>query len=140
LTGPDQALVIFFIVCYTLQAKTDYIDPPCSAGTGRATVHREEVKGLRKYEVVYIIRPDLDEEGTAAVVTRFSELVTNQGGEVLKIDQWGKRRLAFEVKDFREGFYVVMHMDAESPVATELDRVFKISDSVIRHIIVREEE
>ena len=95
---------------------------------------------MRKYEVVYIIRPDLDEEANTAVIDRFSDLVANQGGEVLKIDKWGKRRLAFEVKDFREGFYVVMHIDAESPVAAELDRVFKISDSVIRHIIVREEE
>ena len=95
---------------------------------------------MRKYEVVYIIRPDLDEEANTAVIDRFSDLVATQGGEVLKIDKWGKRRLAFEVKDFREGFYVVMHIDAQSAVATELDRVFKISDSVIRHIIVREEE
>jgi len=95
---------------------------------------------LRKYEVVYIIRPDLDEDNNTAVIDRFSDLVTNQGGEVLKIDKWGKRRLAFEVKDFREGYYVVMHIDAESQVASELDRVFKISDSVIRHIIVREEK
>ena len=95
---------------------------------------------MRKYEVVYIIRPDLDEDNNTAVIDRFSDLVTNQGGEVLKIDKWGKRRLAFEVKDFREGYYVVMHIDAESQVASELDRVFKISDSVIRHIIVREEK
>lgn len=95
---------------------------------------------MRKYEVVYVIRPDLDEEGTQAVIDRFSELVANQGGEVLKIDKWGKRRLAFEVKDFREGFYVIMHIDAEPKVADELDRVFKITDSVIRFIIVREDE
>jgi small subunit ribosomal protein S6 len=111
--------------------------PLLSAGP---LVHREEVKGLRKYEVVYVIRPDLDEEGTTAVIDRFTDLVTTQGGEVVKIDKWGKRRLAFEVKDFRDGFYVVMHMDAEPKVADELDRVFKISDSIIRFIIVREDE
>jgi small subunit ribosomal protein S6 len=98
------------------------------------------VKSLRKYEVVYVIRPDLDEENTTAVIDRFSELVKTQGGEVLNIDKWGKRRLAFEVKDFREGFYVIMHMNAEPQVADELDRVFKITDSIIRFIIVRDDE
>lgn len=95
---------------------------------------------MRKYEVVYVIRPDLDEENTTAVIDRFADLVASQGGEMLKIDKWGKRRLAFEVKDFREGFYVIMHIDAEPQVADELDRVFKITESVIRHIIVREDE
>ena len=95
---------------------------------------------MRKYEVVYVIRPDLDEEGTTAVIDRFADLVPQQGGEVIKVDKWGKRRLAFEVKDFREGFYVIMHIDAEPQVADELDRLFKITDSIIRHIIVREEE
>ena len=95
---------------------------------------------MRKYEVVYVIRPDLDEEETTSVIDRFTDLVTKQGGEMIKIDKWGKRRLAFEVKDFREGFYVIMHIDAEPQVADELDRVFKITDSIIRHIIVREEE
>jgi small subunit ribosomal protein S6 len=97
------------------------------------------VNGLRKYEVVYVIQPDLDEEATTAVIDRFSDLVTAQGGEIVKIDKWGKRRLAFEVKDFRDGFYVIMHMNAEPKVADELDRVFKITDSIIRFIIVREE-
>ena len=95
---------------------------------------------MRKYEVVYVIRPDLDEENTASVIDRFTDLVTKQGGEVVNVDKWGKRRLAFEVKDFREGFYVIMHINAEPQVADELDRVFKITDSIIRHIIVREEE
>jgi len=117
-----------------------YNNPPCSAVGGGAIDHREEVSGLRKYEVVYVIRPDLDEEETTSVIDRFTDLVTKQGGEMIKIDKWGKRRLAFEVKDFREGFYVIMHIDAEPQVADELDRVFKITDSIIRHIIVREEE
>lgn len=95
---------------------------------------------MRKYEVVFVISPDLEEDKTTAIIDRFTGLVVDQGGEVLKVDKWGKRRLAFEVKDFKEGFYVILHIDAESKVATELDRVFKITDGVIRHIIVREEE
>ncbi len=94
---------------------------------------------MRKYEVVFVHRPDLDEEKSTALIERFKDLIETHGGEVLKIDKWGKRRLAYEVKDLREGVYIIAHMNAEPKVATELDRVFKITDDVLRHIIVREE-
>jgi small subunit ribosomal protein S6 len=94
---------------------------------------------LRKYEVVYVLRPDLDEEKNAALVEKFKDLIESQGGEIIKIDKWGKRRLAYEVKDLREGVYILIHMNAEPKVATELDRIFKITDEVLRHIIVRED-
>jgi small subunit ribosomal protein S6 len=94
---------------------------------------------LRKYEVVYVLRPDLDEEKNAALVEKFKDLIESQGGEIIKIDKWGKRRLAYEVKDLREGVYILVHMNAEPKVATELDRIFKITDEVLRHIIVRED-
>ncbi|MFX4262975.1 30S ribosomal protein S6 [Pelotomaculum propionicicum] len=94
---------------------------------------------MRKYEVVFVHRPDLDEEKSAALIERFKDLIETHGGEVLKIDKWGKRRLAYEVKDLREGVYIIAHMNAEPKVATELDRVFKITDEVLRHIIVRED-
>lgn len=95
---------------------------------------------MRKYEVVFVHRPDLDEEKSAALIERFKDLIESHGGEVLKIDKWGKRRLAYEVKDLREGVYIIVHMNAEPKVATELDRVFKITDEVLRHIIVREDQ
>lgn len=95
---------------------------------------------MRKYEVVFVHRPDLDEEKGAALIERFKDLIESHGGEVLKIDKWGKRRLAYEVKDLREGVYIIVHMNAEPKVATELDRVFKITDEVLRHIIVREDQ
>ncbi len=94
---------------------------------------------MRKYEVVFVHRPDLDEEKSTALIERFKDLIETQGGEVLKIDKWGKRRLAYEVKDLREGVYIIAHMNAEPKVATELDRVFKITDDVLRHIIVRQD-
>lgn len=94
---------------------------------------------MRKYEVVFIIRPDLEEDKNTAVIDKFADLVVSQGGEMLKVDKWGKRRLAFEVKDFREGVYVIFHINAEPKVSAELDRVFKITDEVLRHIIVRED-
>ncbi len=94
---------------------------------------------MREYEVVFILRPDLDEEKGAGVVDKFKDLVEGHGGEILKLDRWGKRRLAYEVKDFKEGVYIILQMKAEPKVAAELDRVFKITDEVLRHIIVRED-
>lgn len=95
---------------------------------------------MRKYEVVFVLRPDLDEEKHTAVIEKFKSLVENQGGEVLKVDKWGKRRLAYEVKDLREGFYIIFQMNAETNVAAELDRVSKITEEVLRHLIIREDE
>ena len=74
------------------------------------------------------------------IIEKFKALIESHGGEVLKLDKWGKRRLAYEVKDYREGLYILVQMKAESKVATELDRVFKITDEVLRHMIIREDE
>ena len=95
---------------------------------------------MRKYEVVFVLRPDLDEEKTNEAIEKFKSLVENNGGEIASLDKWGKRRLAYEIDHTREGFYVVSKFKAPSAVASELDRVFKISDVFMRHIIVREDE
>lgn len=95
---------------------------------------------MRKYEVVFVLRPDLEEEKNAAVVEKFKDLIESHGGEIVKLDKWGKRKLAYEIRDFREGSYIVLQMNAEPKVASELDRVFKITDEVLRHMIVRDDE
>lgn len=94
---------------------------------------------MRQYETMYILYPDLDEEAIDTLINRFRDLVTGEGGEVVKLDRWGKRRLAYEINHVRDGFYVVMKFKAESNTADELDRVFKITDGVLRHIIIRED-
>ncbi|HHP51601.1 MAG TPA: 30S ribosomal protein S6 [Moorella mulderi] len=95
---------------------------------------------MRQYEVVYVLRPDLEAEKIAALVERFKNLVTDQGGEVLEISQWGKRRLAYEIKKFREGYYVLMKFKGKPQVAQELDRVLRITEDVIRFLIAKEEK
>lgn len=92
---------------------------------------------MRQYEAVYIIDPTLEEEQLAALVERFQSLVGNQGGEVQHVDRWERRRLAFEIKGRREGFYVVMNFRGISATETELSRVLGITDGVLRHMIVR---
>ncbi|MEW6663314.1 MAG: 30S ribosomal protein S6 [Bacillota bacterium] len=92
---------------------------------------------MRTYELLYIIKPDLDAEQTTATVEKFAELVRNNGGEIAKLDQWGKRRLAYEVQDYREGFYVLMQFKAEPAAASEVERILKISDNTIKYLITR---
>ncbi|HHY32147.1 MAG TPA: 30S ribosomal protein S6 [Firmicutes bacterium] len=92
---------------------------------------------MRDYETMFILKPDLEEEAVNAAVTKFQDLVTGGGGTVSNVDRWGKRRLAYEIAGYTEGIYVVMEFSAEPGVARELERVFRITDEVIRHLIVR---
>ena len=95
---------------------------------------------MRAYEVMYIIRPELDEEQNNAVIEKFKSLIENNGGEIAKLDKWGKRKLAYEIKRSREGFYVLIEFNGEAATAAELDRVFRITDEVLKYLIIREEE
>ena len=95
---------------------------------------------MRIFVSLYVLQPTLDEEAVKALVERFSTLITEQGGQVEKIDQWGKRKLAYPIKDFREGYYVLMNFSADADTPQELERVYKITDDVIRYLIIREDE
>ncbi|GLI07868.1 MULTISPECIES: 30S ribosomal protein S6 [Paenibacillus] len=92
---------------------------------------------MRKYEVMYIIRPDLEQEAVQATVEKFQNIINN-GGEITKHDLMGKRRLAYEINKLRDGHYVLVHFNATNEVISELDRVMKISDEIIRYLIVRD--
>ncbi|WP_270167002.1 30S ribosomal protein S6 [Paenibacillus sp. SYP-B4298] len=92
---------------------------------------------MRKYEVMYIIRPDAEQEAVQALVEKFEGIINN-GGEVTKSDLMGKRRLAYEINKIRDGIYVLVHFNATSEVVNELDRVMKITDEIIRYLIVRD--
>lgn len=95
---------------------------------------------MRSYEMMVIARPDLDEAGNQAVLDRVSGLITGNGGAIEKIEPSRKQRLAYEIKDFREGIYTVVNFKGEPKTAEELNRVLKITDEVIRFMIVRPEE
>lgn len=92
---------------------------------------------MRKYEVMYIIRPDIEQEAVQAAVDKFQGIISN-GGEITKHDVQGKRRLAYEIKKFRDGVYVLVNFNAEPAVVTELERLMKISDEVIRYLITND--
>lgn len=95
---------------------------------------------MRAYEVMFIVKPDLTDEQIQETIERFTNLISEHGGEVEKVDRWGRRRLAYDIEKFREGFYTVLHFQGSSEVAREMDRVLKISDSILRHLITRRDE
>ena len=97
---------------------------------------------MTKYEILYIIRPNIDEEAKNALVERFDTILTDNGAVNLESKDWEKRKLAYEIKKFREGLYHVVTFDAEpSSVATsEFDRLAKINTDILRHIIVKVED
>ena len=95
---------------------------------------------MRKYEIMYIIRPNIEDEAKKALVERFNSILTDNGAELLDSKEWGKRRLAYEINDFRDGFYQIMHVNAEAVAINEFDRLAKISEDIIRHIVIRDEK
>ena len=87
------------------------------------------------YEVVYIMDPAMGEEAIAAMIEKFKALVETEG-TVTAIDDWGKRRLAYPINDLMEGYYVLMTFTAAAAIPAELDRIFRITDGVMRSLIV----
>ncbi|MCR5176005.1 MAG: 30S ribosomal protein S6 [Anaerovibrio sp.] len=94
---------------------------------------------MRKYEVIFIVKP-MEEDAINAVVEKFSKLIADNGGTVESEDRWGKKRLAYEIKDSAEGYYVLFNVNAEPACVAEVDRVMKITDDLLKHMIVRVEE
>lgn len=94
---------------------------------------------MRKYEVIFIVRP-LEEEPTNAVIEKFTKLIQDNGGTIDKEDRWGRKRLAYEIKDNQEGYYCLLNITAEPACVKECDRVMKITDEILKHMIVREDE
>jgi small subunit ribosomal protein S6 len=95
---------------------------------------------MRNYEMMLIGRPELDEAGLQGLMDKVAGLITNNGGVVEKTEAWKKQRLAYEIKDLREGFYTLVYFKGEPRTAEELNRVLKITDEVVRFLIVRSGE
>ena len=95
---------------------------------------------MRDYEAMYILKSELDEEAISAAITRFEDVVKNGNGEIVKTDRWGKRRLAFEVDGKNDGFYVLMSFKSEKEATQELERLLRLNDDIIRHLVIKKEE
>lgn len=92
---------------------------------------------MNKYEVVYIIDPAVEDEARKALIAKFNDLITGNGGSVDKVEEWGKRRLAYAIDYKTEGYYVLVNFRAEAGLPKELERNLQISDSVIRYQVIK---
>jgi len=95
---------------------------------------------MHNYEIMFIVRPDVDEEGLKATREKVQATITGNGGEITDTQDMGKRRLAYEINKYREGIYTVYNFKAAANVVNELDHVIRISDDIMRHIIVNIDE
>ena len=92
---------------------------------------------MRIYEELFIMKPDVPEEEITAFIEQISAHITTAGGTVDKVENWGKRRLAYEIDDVREGYYVVMKFRSEADGAKELERRMRLNDAILRALVIR---
>lgn len=95
---------------------------------------------MTKYEIMYIIRPDIEEEAQTNLIERFNNILTENGAEIEKVDEMGKRRLAYEINEYRDGYYVVINFTGGEEAVNEFDRLAKFSDDIVRHMTIRDEQ
>jgi small subunit ribosomal protein S6 len=91
----------------------------------------------RDYELGFILNPEVSEEQSNAILERVRQIVNTHDGEVVRINQWGRRRLAYPIQHQRDGFYVFFDMILTPETVSELDRNLKVTEEVLRHIIIR---
>lgn len=94
---------------------------------------------MNQYEIMYIIDPAVEDAARIELINRFSDLVVKNGGEVERVDEWGKRRLAYTIQYKTEGYYVLMYVKAPADLPREIERNLQISDSVLRYLVIRYE-
>lgn len=91
----------------------------------------------RDYELGFILNPEVSEEQNSSILERIQQIVNNHDGQVVRINQWGRRRLAYPIEHQRDGFYVFFDMILTPETVFELDRNLKVTEEVLRHIIIR---
>lgn len=92
---------------------------------------------MRKYEIMYIIRPTLEDEARKTLIDRFDEILSSNGAEIIESKEWGKRRLAYEIDDLREGYYQLVTANAGPEAIDEFTRLANINEGILRHMAVR---
>jgi small subunit ribosomal protein S6 len=94
---------------------------------------------LKRYEVIVIVKSDLNEEDITALIERCQAIITDRKGVIAKVDKWGKRRLAYEINKQKDGFYFLIDFAGDGPIVAELERNFKIDDRILKFMTVKKE-
>lgn len=101
---------------------------------------QKEVTSMNKYELAVVVSAKIEDEERAAVVDKCKALVERFGGTITEVDDWGKKRLAYEIQKMKEAFYYFIRFDAESTAPAEIESRIRIMDNVIRYLIVKQDE
>ena len=114
---------------------------PCSSWRGRATKDQKEVLQItmNKYELAVVLNAKLDDDARADALEKVKALIERFGGTVTNVDEWGKKRLAYEIQKMREGYYYFIQFDASSETPAEIERRIRIMEPVIRYLCVKQE-
>ena len=95
---------------------------------------------MNKYELALVVNAKIEDEESAAVVEKAKEYITRFGGTITNVDDWGKKRLAYEIQKMREGFYYFIQFDASADCPAEIEKRIRIMDNVLRFLCVRQDE
>ncbi len=98
------------------------------------------MKKVRSYETTLVLRPDLEEEKREQIIERIKSVITDNNGEVTNTDEWGTRQLAYEIEDYRSGYYTFIEFDSPTDVLEKLEHNYRILGEIIRSLIVRKED
>ncbi len=95
---------------------------------------------MKRYEVMYIIRPNLEDGVRTALIEEFNNILNSYDSQNLKVNEWGIKELAYEISDSKKGYYVILDVEAKIEAINELDRVMKIRENILRHIVIARDE
>ena len=91
---------------------------------------------MSKYEIMYIMRPTLDDAAKTELMEKLANVITSNGGTISNVDDWGLKELAYSIQDMTKGYYVVLNVEADAACVAEFDRRSRINHDVVRHMIV----
>ena len=95
---------------------------------------------MNKYELAVVVSAKLEDDDRAATIEKVKEIISKHGGTITNVDEWGKKRLAYEVQKMREAFYYFIQFDAEPTVPAEIESRIRIMENVVRYLCVRQDE
>jgi small subunit ribosomal protein S6 len=98
------------------------------------------IADMRNYEFTFIAHPDVEDEGLAGVTEKVSQFIADGGGQVTNVNHWGRRRLAYPIQKQKEGYYVLMQVQLDPESIGELERNLKLTEEVIRYLLVRADD
>ena len=99
----------------------------------------KEVQDMAKYELAVVVNAKIEDDARAAVIEKIQAYITRFGGQVSDVDEWGKRKLAYEIQKMREGYYYFIHFEANATAPAEIESRLRIMDNVLRFLCVRQE-